>query len=47
MPSKNKDLEFHAAHLQKAMETGEIAVADSNNLAELYLQSLAGSLHYV
>jgi AcrR family transcriptional regulator len=39
---KNKDLEFHAAHLQKAMDEGEIDVADSRDLAELYLQSLAG-----
>jgi AcrR family transcriptional regulator len=39
---KNQDVEFHAGHLQKAMDEGEIAKADSMQLAELYLQSLAG-----
>lgn len=39
---KNKDLEFHAAHLQKAMDLGEIDAADSHDLAELYLQCLTG-----
>ena len=42
MSFKNKDLDYHAAHLQNAMDKGEIEVGDSHNLAELYLQSLAG-----
>ncbi len=39
---KNKELEFHAAHMQRAMDEGEIATGDSKHLAELYLQSIAG-----
>ncbi len=39
---KNQELQFYTAHLQRAMDKGEIAMADSTQLAELYLQSLAG-----
>ncbi|WP_432713527.1 TetR/AcrR family transcriptional regulator [Pedobacter sp.] len=39
---KKKDLEFHAAQLQNAMNAGEIEKADCQQMAELYLQSLAG-----
>lgn len=39
---KAKDVDFHIAILQKAMDQGEIEVADAKKIAELYLESMAG-----
>ena len=42
MKMKAKDLKLHMDLFRKAMESGEIAQADTEKIAELYLESLAG-----
>jgi len=42
MKMKLKDENFHADIFKAAMEKGELAMADANKTAELYLLSLAG-----
>lgn len=42
MKMKLKNENFHADIFKAAMEKGELAMADANKIAELYLESLAG-----
>jgi len=42
MKMKGKDLKMHAAIFEQAVETGNIAPTDTDKIAELYLESLAG-----
>lgn len=42
MKMKLKNESFHADIFRAAMEKGELAMADANKIAELYLDSLAG-----
>ncbi len=42
MKMKGKDLKMHAAIFEEAMKMGHIAPTDTEKIAELYLESLAG-----